>query len=350
MKIKFISRLLMAGVLTAGVSSLHAADCKNRGVMDDKFCDENMDLVADAPKDPKKWRDPSTLVFTYTPVEDPAVYKDAFADFQEYLSEATGKKVIYYTVHSNAAEVEAMRSGRLHIAGFSTGPTGYAVNLGGYVPIAVKGTADSFQGYNLIMITQKDSDIKELADLKGKNVAHTSSSSNSGNLAPRALLPNLGITPEKDYKVSYSGKHDQSIMGVMTGDYDAAPVASDVFDRMAAAGRINRDDFRIIYTSPRFPTSAFGYAHDLHPELAAKIQKAFTDFRFPAEMSETFNGADRFYPITYKEDWAVIRDIAHATGTAYTKTGLKKLAEKDAAKAAKKRAKALAKEKAKAAK
>ena len=83
----------MAGVLTAGVSSLHAADCKNRGVMDDKFCDENMDLVADAPKDPKKWRDPSTLVFTYTPVEDPAVYKDAFADFQEYLSEATGKKV-----------------------------------------------------------------------------------------------------------------------------------------------------------------------------------------------------------------------------------------------------------------
>jgi phosphonate transport system substrate-binding protein len=181
-----------------------------------------------------------------------------------------------------------------------------------------------------------------MADLKGKLVAHTSASSNSGNLAPRALFPAIGLTPDEDYTVKYSGKHDQSIMGVASGDYDAAPVASDVFSRMANAGRINADDFRIIFTSPRFPTSSFGYAHDLKPDLVAKIKEAFNSFRFPAEMSKTFGGADRFYPITYKEDWAVIRDIAHATGTAYTKKGLKKLAEKDAAKAAKKKAKALA--------
>jgi phosphonate transport system substrate-binding protein len=61
-------------------------------------------------------------------------------------------------------------------------------------------------------------------------------------------------------------------------------------------------------------------------------------------MSAAFKGADRFSPITYKEDWAVIRDIAHATGTAYTKAGLKKLAEKDAAKRAKQKAAELAKQ------
>ncbi|MGR5488719.1 phosphate/phosphite/phosphonate ABC transporter substrate-binding protein, partial [Vibrio alfacsensis] len=43
-------------------------------------------------------------------------------------------------------------------------------------------------------------------------------------------------------------------------------------------------------------------------------------------------------------EWGVIRDIAHATGTAYTKAGLKKLAEKDAAKRAKKKAAELAKQ------
>ncbi|MBJ7540016.1 phosphate/phosphite/phosphonate ABC transporter substrate-binding protein [Marinomonas transparens] len=340
---KLVTGLLLTSSLLLS-ASVFAADCSYRGVLDEKFCDENKDLVADTPKDSSQWRDPSTLVFTYTPVEDPAVYKDAFHEFQQYLSEKTGKKVIYYTVHSNAAEVEAIRSGRLHIAGFSTGPTGYAVNLGGYVPIAVKGTAESFQGYNLIVITRTDSDIKELADLKGRVIAHTSASSNSGNLAPRALLPNLGITPDKDYQVKYSGKHDQSIMGVLSGDYDAAPVASDVFHRMIDAGRIQQKDFRIIYTSPRFPTSAFGYAHDLKPELAEKIKEAFFSFRFSKDMQATFGGADRFFPITYKEDWKVIRDIAHATGTAYSKTGLQKLAEKDAAKAAKKRAAKLAKE------
>jgi len=41
---------------------------------------------------------------------------------------STGKKVVFFPVQSNAAEIEAMRSGRLHIAGVSTGPTPIAVN------------------------------------------------------------------------------------------------------------------------------------------------------------------------------------------------------------------------------
>lgn len=335
----------MAFSLMAGIA-FAADDCKNRGTLDEMYCDENMDLVADTPKNKKDWKDPRTLVFTYTPVEDPAVYKDAFSDFQKYLEEATGKRVVYYTVQSNAAEVEAMRSGRLHIAGFSTGPTGFGVNLAGYVPIAVKGDAESFQGYNLIVVTRKDSGIKTLEDIKGKRIAHTSASSNSGNLAPRAIFPQHGIVPDQDYTVVYSGKHDQSILGVVHGDYDAAPVASDVYYRMVGAGRVNADDINIIFTSPKFPTSSFGYANNLHPDLVKKIVDAFYSYRFTPDMQETFGGADRFFPITYQEDWKVIRDIAESTGTSYNQDGLKKMAQQDAEKAAKKAAKA-AKQKAK---
>ena len=331
---KLLLLVAMALVLLS-VPALAADDCSNRGGLDVNYCDEDKDLVADLAEE-GTCSDPSTLVFTYTPVEDPAVYKDAFADFQEYLSKATGKRVIYYTVQSNAAEVEAMRSGRLHIAGFSTGPTGFAVNLAGYVPMAVKGYAEGFQGYNLIVVVPQDSPIQSLADLKGKTVAHTSASSNSGNLAPRALFPKEGITPDKDYRVLYSGKHDQSILGVVHGDYDAAPVASDVYDRMVAAGRVKAGALRIVYRSPKFPTSSFGYSSQLCAPLAQKIVGAFSTYRFPKEMQKSFHGADRFYPITYKADWQVIRDIADATGTSYNAEGLKKMAAKDAAKKAKK--------------
>ncbi|SKA69449.1 phosphate/phosphite/phosphonate ABC transporter substrate-binding protein [Desulfobaculum bizertense] len=329
--------LVMIMMMAVMVTSAFADDCLNRGQLDEMYCDNDGDLCADAPTDESKFRDPSTLVFTYTPVEDPAVYQDAFSDFQRYLEKATGKRVIYYTVQSNAAEVEAMRSGRLHIAGFSTGPTGFAVNLAGFVPMAVKGYPDGFQGYNLIMVVRADSPYKSLKDLKGKVVAHTAASSNSGNLAPRALFPKLGLVPDKDYRVVYSGKHDQSIMGVLHGDYDAAPVASDVFTRMAEAGRIDSSKFRIIYRSAKFPTSAFGYAHDLKPELVQKIIGAFNTYRFTPEMQKTFKGADRFYPVTYMADWKVIRDIAESTGVYYNKAGLKKMAAKEAAKRAKKK-------------
>ena len=87
-------------------------------------------------------------MFAYTPVEDPAVYHNVFKPFTDYLAKCTGKRVVYYPVQSNSAEIEAMRSGRLHVAGFSTGPTGFAVNLAGAVPFATKGTEKGSQGYH----------------------------------------------------------------------------------------------------------------------------------------------------------------------------------------------------------
>jgi phosphonate transport system substrate-binding protein len=236
------SKFLLSGALVtlAGTSALAQDACKYRGDLDLNYCDENKDLVADTPKDPKKLKTPGTLVFTYTPVEDPAVYEKVFKPFTDHLAQCTGKRVVFYQVQSNAAEIEAMRSGRLHVGGFSTGPTAFAVNLAGAVPFAVKGYEKEFQGYNLIVIVKKDSPYQKLSDLKGKKFAHTSPSSNSGHMAPMALFPTQGLTPEKDYKIIFSGKHDQSVMGVNSGDYDAAAVASDVFHRMAERGQVKK--------------------------------------------------------------------------------------------------------------
>ncbi|GAW35855.1 phosphate-import protein PhnD precursor [Roseovarius sp. A-2] len=314
--------LLTALTLTAS-SAFAQADCSNRGALDAMYCDEDGDLVADAPTDASKLQDPSTLVFAYTPVEDPAIYADIWNPFIEHLSEVTGKKVQFFAVQSNSAEVEAMRSGRLHIAGFSTGPTPYAVNLAGNVPFAIMGADDGQFGYKLQVYTQADSDIKEMADLAGKRVAHTSPTSNSGNLAPRALFPDLGVTPDQDYEVSYSGSHDQSMLGVVAGDYDAAPVASEVVDRMAERGLYDPEGVRIVWESDPFPTTSYGMAHDLTPELKEKIKEAFFSFDFAGTaLGEEFTGVSKFIPITYKDQWAVIRQIQKANGVEYTPQGL----------------------------
>ncbi len=334
------SRIVFAFIALSGLlcmSTATAQSCPNQGDLDALYCDANKDLVADFPTDPKKFKNPSTLVFTYTPVEDPAVYAKIFEPFTANLSQCTGKKVVFYQVQSNAAEIEAMRSGRLHVGGFSTGPTAYAVNIAGAVPFAVKGNAKEFQGYNLLVIVKKDSPFQKLSDLKGKKFAHTSPSSNSGHMAPMALFPSQGLTPETDYKILFSGKHDQSIMGVNSGDYDAAAVASDVFHRMATRGQVKEEDFRVIYKSTKFPTSSFAYAHDLEPALRDKMLKCFYDYRFPAEMQKAFDGADRFFPVTYKKDWEIVRQVAEAGGESFNKTGYDKETARAAKKAAEKK-------------
>lgn len=317
--------------------------CPNRGQLDDLYCDANKDLVADAPTDKTKWRDPSTLVWAYTPVEDPAVYANVFKPFTDHLKACTGKNIVYYPVQSNSAEIEAMRSGRLHFAGFSTGPTGFAVNLAGAIPFAAKGLGNEVRGYNLLAIVKASSPYQKLSDLKDKKVAHTAPSSNSGHLAPLVLFPEHGLKPNTDYKPLMSGGHDKSTLGVGAGDYDMAAVAGDVFERMATRGTIKAADYRIIYKSPVFPTSSFAHAHDLKPELAAKLKDCFYSFRFPEAMQKEFNGDDRFLPITYQKEWAVVREVAEKSGTPYNKAAYEREAKREAEAAAKKAAEAAAK-------
>ncbi len=317
------------GILAAGVvlglsalwmsSAAAAQECSNRGTLDAAYCDANGDLVADAPSDASKLVNPDTLVFAYTPVEDPAIYEDIWNPFIEHLEKVTGKDVQFFAVQSNSAEVEAMRSGRLHIGGFSTGPTPFAVNLAGAVPFALMGSDDGRFGYKLQVYTRKDSGIDEMADLKGKRVAHTAPTSNSGNLAPRALFPGLGVVPEKDYEVVYSGSHDQSMLGVVAGDYDAAPVASEVVDRMAERDLYDPEDVKIVWESEPFPTTSYTYAHNLDPALVEKIKEAFFSFDFTGTaLGEEFKGVSKFIPISYQKDWAVIREIQKANGVKYT--------------------------------
>lgn len=323
--------LLGSALLGLAGAALAQDTCPHRGDLDAAYCDANKDLVADTPTDPKRLKNPSVIVFTYTPVEDPAVYEKTFKPFTDYLGQCLNKRVVFFQVQSNAAQVEAMRSGRLHVGGFSTGPTAFAVNLAGGVPFAVKGDAKGYQSYNLIVVVKADSPIKSMADLKDRKVAHTAPSSNSGNLAPRALFPKLGVTPDKDYKVLYSGGHDRSVLGVRTGDYDAAPVASDVFERMVSRGTIKENEFRIVWRSAPFPTSSFVYAHDLEPKLRDSMLKCFYDYRYTPEMQKAFDGADRFVPITYQKDWAVVRDVAAGSGETFGAAAFKQLTEREEA-------------------
>ncbi|MCB1333767.1 MAG: phosphate/phosphite/phosphonate ABC transporter substrate-binding protein, partial [Roseivivax sp.] len=72
---------LMLGASVAALLSTGAAmaqDCP-RGDLDKRFCDADGDLIADIPADAGQWIDPDPLIFAYTPVEDPAVYKTAWA-------------------------------------------------------------------------------------------------------------------------------------------------------------------------------------------------------------------------------------------------------------------------------
>ena len=75
--------------------------------------DPDGDLLADTPAEKSRLKDPDTLVFSYTPVEDPAVYENVFAGFTAHLSKVTGKQVRWYAAESYAAQVEVISRARV---------------------------------------------------------------------------------------------------------------------------------------------------------------------------------------------------------------------------------------------
>ena len=104
-----------------------------------------------------------------------------------------------------------MRSGRLHIAGVATGPTAFAVNLAGFVPLVAMQRPDGSVGYTLQLITHRDSPIKSLNDLKGKRVAHVAPSSNSKSTSSktdggRSILASVMLNARTPSKMRWRRK------------------------------------------------------------------------------------------------------------------------------------------------
>ncbi len=311
---------LALGALAAlgmGCAGPLVEDCAH-GDLDPRYCDANGDMVADPTGDPRMRLDPERLIFAYTPVEDPAQFRNVWAGFLDHLERAVSREVLFFPVQSNAAQIEAMRAGRLHIAGFNTGSVPLAVNCAGFVPTTMMAREDRSFGYEMEILTHRESGIESVPELRGRTLAFTSPTSNSGFKAPSVLLEaEFGLVADRDFEPAFSGRHDNSVLGVLQRDYDAAAVANIVIDQVLARGVGSRDDLRVLYRSETFPTTAFGVSNRLHPDLAEAVIEAFYTFDWEGSALDAEFEENSFIPISYEGHWEVIRRIDVASGTSW---------------------------------
>jgi len=305
-------------LILAACSGPLVEDCP-RGDLDVRYCDRSGDLVAEPPSDLRLRLDPEVLIFAYTPVEDPAQFRDVWRGFLDHLKSLVSREVRFFPVQSNAAQIEAMRAGRLHIAGFNTGSVPLAVNCAGFVPLTMMARADGSFGYEMELLTHRDSGIEDVEDLRGRTLTFTSPTSNSGFKAPSVLLESeFGLVADRDFEPVFSGRHDNSVLGVLQRDYEAAAVANQVIDQVLARGVGSRDDLRVLYRSVSFPTTAYGVSNRLDPDLAALVRQAFLTFDWDgSDLDAEFQEEDGFIAITYEEHWDVIRSIDIALETSW---------------------------------
>jgi phosphonate transport system substrate-binding protein len=186
-------------------------------------------------------------------------------------------KVEFTPVSDYPAAVEALVNKKVDLVWFG-GFTHVQARIrsgGKVIPIAQREEDTRFQS---VFIAKADSGIKQLADLKGKQVSFGSQSSTSGHLMPRHFLLQAKIDPEKDFKrVAYSGAHDATIASVVSGKVDAAALDITVWRKFVSENKVDTKAVDVFYTTPPFYNYNWSVHADMPAELREKIKKALLD-------------------------------------------------------------------------
>lgn len=227
----------------------------------------------------------------------------------DMLSAALGMPVKPFVAADYNGVIEALRSKRLDVA--YLGPFSYV--LGATIaPIEAFAVAETKKAgrtfYHSQIIAHKDSGIKTVADLKGKNFAFVDPSSTSGHLFPKAGLMKLGFNTDKDFgRVIFSGSHDSSAIAVQNKKIDAAAIADRILDAAISKGLAKREDLVEVWKSDPIPESPTVWRKDLPDDLKKRVQAAFLQVKdIPWSDQGQLNG---FHP-TNDAAYNVIRDTA----------------------------------------
>lgn len=257
-------------------------------------------------------------VFRVTTIPEEAATEQTrkFTPIANYLEKKLGMKVEFTPVTDYPAAVEALVNKKVDLVWFG-GFTHVQAQIrsgGKIVPLAQREEDTKFQS---VFIAKTDSGIKNMADMKGKQISFGSQSSTSGHLMPRSFLLEAKIDPEKDFnRVAYSGAHDATIASVVSGKVDAAALDITVWKKFVAENKVDTKAVDVFYTTPPY----FNYNWSMHvdspADLRAKVQKALTDLD-PAtpEGKEILqlNRATRYIP-TKPENYKGIEAAARSAG------------------------------------
>lgn len=195
-----------------------------------------------------------------------------FGPLSKYLERTVGMKVDFIPVNDYPAAVEALVNKQIELVWFG-GFTYVQAQIrsgGKIIPIAQREEDTSFRS---VFITQTNSGIKRLQDLKGKQVSFGSPSSTSGHLMPRSFLLEAGIDPDKDFKrVAYSGAHDATIAAVVSGRVDAAALDITVWRKFVTENKVDTSKVDVFFTTPPY----FNYNWSVHADMPVALRNKIT--------------------------------------------------------------------------
>ncbi|MDO8884643.1 MAG: phosphonate ABC transporter substrate-binding protein [Pseudotabrizicola sp.] len=244
--------------------------------------------------------------------------------FRAMVEAELGVPVKLFTPADYDGVIQGLLGGTLDYAwlGASAYAKTYLTNPEAVDVILTKQNLDGTTGYYSIGFARADSGITSMEDAKGKTFAFADPNSASGYLIPGAeLREKFGNLESYFSQVKMSGGHEQSLVGVANGDFDAAVAWADglgewedgftsgAFRKAADSGLVDMNDLVEIWRSKLIPEGPMVLRRSL-PQDAKDKMFALLDTMWETDPECAYNvaagEAQDFVPVSHEDYLGVL--------------------------------------------
>lgn len=221
---------------------------------------------------------PLTLcVHPYLPASE---IQKRFTPLAGYLSRKLGIPVHLHIAKNYDDHIRMIGTGEMDLA--FTGPVSYVRLVESFGPQQLLGRLETngkpeFSG--MIFVVDK-SPVRGLSDLVGKHFAFGDPESTMSHIVPRHMLWKAGVTVDMLSGHAFLKSHDNVVLGVLMGDFDAGAVMDEVFLRYRHKG------LRAIAKMPMISEHVFVAGKGLPLATAARLRKILIGMKNSAEGRE----------------------------------------------------------------
>ncbi|BCO31916.1 hypothetical protein TspCOW1_20190 [Thiohalobacter sp. COW1] len=141
----------------------------------------------------------------------------------------------------------------------------------GYRVFAKMGRDTDLRG---LILVRRDSDIREVADLRGRAVSFPAPTALAATMLPQYFLYNRGLDPHRDIEVRYVGSMESSLLNIQRGNVAAGTVYPPAWRMFLKERPDLADDLMILWETEFLPDNSVMARDDVPPELVARVAQA----------------------------------------------------------------------------
>ncbi len=200
-----------------------------------------------------------------------------FTPLADYLSGVLKRPVTIELSSSYNAHIQKIGNNKLHIA--FMGPASYVLMTEqfGNKPVLAGFESNGKKTFHGVIVTNKDSRITSLKQLKGKRFAFGDYDSTMSHLVPRFMLLEQGVDVSDLATHMHLATHDNIALSVLAGNFDAGAVKEEVYLKYRSEG------LRAIAFTPEISDHVFVASSLLTKQTLQALRRALLGLKDHAE-------------------------------------------------------------------